>query len=419
MTARRPWTIVWLLFLFMVVNFADKAVLGLAGRDIQADLRLGDTAFGTVGSAFYLLFSVSGGIVGFLADRVPARGLLAALVLLWSGAQLVAALPAAGFAALVATRVVLGAAEGPAFPLANHTAFGWFPDRERAVPGAMLPIGAAAGVAVGAPVLALTIGQWGWRSAFALTGVLGLAWTVAWLRFGADGPHAARAPEADARAVPYLRLLGRGSVLAALAACFAAYWMLAVATTWLPQYLQRVHGHSLGRASMVAAVAQAGSIALVLGVAVASRKMLHAGAPSRIARGVVGGSAIAASGLAVALLTRVEGTAALVLVLLVAFAGAHTFITLTQTALAEIAPVRQRAPLLGAVIALASTAGAFGPAVTGALVEGAPDAAEGFGHAFDLAAVLLVAGGLLAGALVRPERDRAALGPAADLAVAG
>ncbi|GAA1549588.1 MFS transporter [Actinomadura kijaniata] len=412
--ARRAWTVVVLLFFFMAVNFMDKAVLGLAGQRIRDDLGIGDTAFGTIGSAFFLLFSVAGVAVGFLADRVPARRLLATMVVLWSAAQLVVALPAAGFATLIVTRIVLGAAEGPAFPLANHTAFGWFPDRERTLPGSVLTVGGATGVAVGGPLLAVVIGQWGWRAAFALTGALGLVWLAFWLRLGGEGPYAARRRDAaaDGPLPPFRRLLGRGTVLGSLACGFAAFWMMAVAMTWLPQYLQRVHAYSLEAASLMAAGTQVVGIVFILAIGQAAQRMLRAGRSSRVARGLLGGAAVLTSGLAMLLLTRVGGGAALVAVMLVAFTVGNSFFGLMSSALAEIAPAARRAALLGTVTAVASTAGAFGPALSGALVERAGSAAAGFGHAFDLCALLMIAGGLLAAALIRPARDRAALGVA-------
>jgi ACS family D-galactonate transporter-like MFS transporter len=46
-----------MLFLFLVINFADKAVLGLAGSSIISELRLSHAQFGQLGSVFFLLFS--------------------------------------------------------------------------------------------------------------------------------------------------------------------------------------------------------------------------------------------------------------------------------------------------------------------------------------------------------------------------
>ncbi|MFF1468658.1 hypothetical protein OG981_08770 [Streptomyces mirabilis] len=57
----------------MMINFADKSVLGLAADPIRKDLGLSSSAFGLASSAFFLLFSVCGAAVGLLADRVRPK----------------------------------------------------------------------------------------------------------------------------------------------------------------------------------------------------------------------------------------------------------------------------------------------------------------------------------------------------------
>jgi MFS transporter, ACS family, D-galactonate transporter len=81
---------------------------------------------------------------------------------------------AAGFATLVACRVLLGAGEGPAFSVAVHALYKWFPDQQRTIPTAVLTQGAAVGVIVALP-LALGILCPG-RSRLALGLGLGVAW---------------------------------------------------------------------------------------------------------------------------------------------------------------------------------------------------------------------------------------------------
>jgi hypothetical protein len=55
----RAWIVVVLLFMFMMINFADKAVIGIAVVPIMQELELGPRQFGLVGSSFFLLFAVS------------------------------------------------------------------------------------------------------------------------------------------------------------------------------------------------------------------------------------------------------------------------------------------------------------------------------------------------------------------------
>ena len=43
-----------LIFLFMLINFADKVVVGLAAQPIMAELHLTPEQFGLIGSSFFL-----------------------------------------------------------------------------------------------------------------------------------------------------------------------------------------------------------------------------------------------------------------------------------------------------------------------------------------------------------------------------
>src|SRR5438046_9344440 len=86
-TPKGAWKITFLLFLFMLVNFADKIVVGLAGVPIMTELKLEPESFGLLGSSFFLLFSIAAIIVGFIVNRVDTRWVLLALALVWALAQ--------------------------------------------------------------------------------------------------------------------------------------------------------------------------------------------------------------------------------------------------------------------------------------------------------------------------------------------
>jgi hypothetical protein len=81
------WLVVAMLFLFMLINYADRAILGLAAEPIMRDLALDARSFGLVGSAFFLCFSVSALAAGFLINRLPSRGVLFWFAVAWSAAQ--------------------------------------------------------------------------------------------------------------------------------------------------------------------------------------------------------------------------------------------------------------------------------------------------------------------------------------------
>ena len=81
-TPKGAWRITFLLFLFMLVNFADKIVVGLAGVPIMNELKLEPEQFGLLGSSFFFLFSISAIVVGFIVNRVPTRWVLLVLALI-------------------------------------------------------------------------------------------------------------------------------------------------------------------------------------------------------------------------------------------------------------------------------------------------------------------------------------------------
>jgi len=81
-------TVVSLLTVLVVLDFADRAALGAVAPSLQVDLGLNLADLGLLGAAFGL---VGGGmtlIAGVLVDRVPRMRLLAVSALTWSAAML-------------------------------------------------------------------------------------------------------------------------------------------------------------------------------------------------------------------------------------------------------------------------------------------------------------------------------------------
>ena len=78
-TPKGAWKITFLLFLFMLVNFADKIVVGLAGVPIMTELKIEPEQFGFLGSSFFFLYSIAAIVVGFIVNRVETRWVLLVL----------------------------------------------------------------------------------------------------------------------------------------------------------------------------------------------------------------------------------------------------------------------------------------------------------------------------------------------------
>ena len=132
-TPRRRVAIVAMLGLFMAVNFADKAIFGLVAVPMMKELGISHKDFGTIAGSFFFLFAISGIAMGFVSNRVPTKILLCILVVIWSLSQIPIAAGAGTIAMLMAARILLGIGEGPAYPLALHACYKWYPDKARTV----------------------------------------------------------------------------------------------------------------------------------------------------------------------------------------------------------------------------------------------------------------------------------------------
>lgn len=416
--AGRAWVVTILLLAFMLINFADKAVLGLAAKPIMHDLHLSPSEYGLLSSGFYFLFSVSAIVVGFVSNRVPTKWVLLVMAVIWALSQ-VPVIGGAGFGLLLACRVVLGAAEGPANPIAMHAASKWFPNEKRSLPSAVLNMGSAIGVTLGAPLLTMVIVAYGWRWAFFSLFVVGMVWALLWAALGREGTIAGTAsvysidalhgPD-DEPSVPYRRILLSGTWLGGFAAGFAAYWALALLTAWVPPYLENALGYGLGTVGTVVILPWAALAVFNLGQGAVTEWLMRRGVSSRLARGVLGGAAVLVSGVAMVVFPLTGRGWPHLALLTIAFSLGGIIFAIALTVDAEICPTRQRGAVLSISIGLITTAGLLAPYVTGRIVEAAGTEASGYTLAFTIAGVLSIAGGLIAMIFVRPERDARRLG---------
>lgn len=409
----RAWTVVALLFALMVVNFADKAVIGLAAKPIMRDLGLDAAQFGLLSSGFFLLFVLSAVGVGFLGDRVPARWLLLGMAVLWSLSQ-APMIGVAGFGVVLAGRGLLGLGEGPAVPIAQHAAHKWFDNRERNLVSGIIQSGATLGVVVASPVLTWLIVEYNWHVAFAALCGAGLVWALLWLVFGREGPADARTlSHRDTSAaigllegahVPYRRILASGTWLACLVGGFTVQWTLGVMTTWLPNYLSHL-GYSPAQVGFLNTVPWLVMGALFLAQALVSRWLAGRGVSSRVHRGLLAGALLLCSAAAMALFPSVRQPGLQLALITIAFSFCEIMAVVGPAVIAEVTPTTRRAGALGVYIGLGSIGAVLSPTVTGSLVDAGSTPLAGFRTAFLITAALALASALAAIFLIRPERD--------------
>jgi MFS family permease len=405
----RAWIVVVLLFIFMVINFADKAVIGIAAVPIMRELELGPRQFGLVGSSFFLLFAVSSVATGFLVNRVKTRWVLLAMGLIWALTQF-PMIGSVGFETLVACRIALGAGEGPAAPVALHSAYKWFPNELRTLPTAVIVQGGAIGVMVALPLVNWVIVRWSWHWAFGSLGLVGLVWCALWLVFGREGSLDNESVEVKDAAqstlrVGYAQLLLSPTILACWAAAFGANWALSLALSWQGAFLIKGLGFAQSSIGFLGALPAGGTALVMLAAGWYSQRLLARGVSSRLARGILGGLCVVLGGAALVILPYVPGTPVKIALTTLGVALPSVIYVISNAVVAEITPAAQRGALLAIGAAVASSAGLLAPYIMGSAIESAPTPLDGFNTGFFMCGVILLVGGTIAMALVNPERE--------------
>ena len=407
-----PWLVTATVLLFVVINWADKAIVGLIAQPVMKELGLSAAQFGFVGSAFSFLFSISALIGGIIADRTSMRWMMFALAALWS-LTTVPVLAAGTFGALLASRIALGAAEGPANGVAHSFTYTWFPNERRGLPAAVLTSGASIAKIAFAPLLAVVIAAFGWRAGFVALAVVGLVWCVLWLFIGRPGPYAARpvsagedrSSEADHRHVSLLRVACTGTFIGLVATFFVQYALVTVILTWLPSYFGSVWGFSEVQSGSLLGLPSITGMACLFLAGWLTDRLLRRGVSSRRARGTLGGIAVTLGGIALALIPVVPSPIVGVALLLVGYGLASAIQAVANPAIVELVPPARRSSVLGVFLAIGYLGGLVAPWLTGVVLDSAPDSATGYGRAFQIFGVALGVAGLLCVMLVDPERD--------------
>jgi len=405
--AKGAWLTVALLFLFMVVNFADKAVIGIAAVPIMQELKITPSQFGLIGSSFFLLFALSAIVTGFVVNHMQTRWALLAMGLVWALTQF-PMMGAAGFGTIVACRIALGAGEGPAVPVALHSAYKWFPNELRTLPTALIVQGGAVGIMVALPLLNWVIVQYSWHWAFGVLGIAGLLWTAAWLVFGREGTlvsQTAAASKPTSGRVSYRKLVLSSTILASWCAAFGANWGLSQALSWQGAFLIKGLGFAQGSIGLLGALPPGASVVAMIAAGWYSQRLLARGSPSRVARGILGGGCVALGGAALTLMPYVPGIAIKIALTTIGLALPSVIYVINNAVVGEITPPAQRGALLAISTAVTTSGGLLAPYVTGSLIENAATPLAGFYTGFIISGVIMLVGGAIGMALIRPERE--------------
>jgi MFS transporter, Spinster family, sphingosine-1-phosphate transporter len=253
-------------------NYLDRyLVAALVERLKHSELALSDAQLGSLMSGFLIVFALVAPLFGALGDRYSRPRLIAFGVACWSVATALSGL-AGNFAALFAARASVGVGEAAYVTVGPSLLSDYFPRDQRgrvmAIFFCAIPVGSALGYVVGG----LMGAHFGWRAAFFVAGIPGLALALVCLGLpdpprgsqdadssGVDtsapgsGPSSDKpadaGPAAGSRATYWRLLNNRPYVLTVLG--YAAYtFAMGGLAYWMPAFLERTRGVPAGEATV-------------------------------------------------------------------------------------------------------------------------------------------------------------------------
>lgn len=251
------WIIAGTLLLSTVINYTDRVTLSVLIPSIEKDLHLDAVDYSQIVSVFLFAYAAMYAVSGYLVDRWGPRRSLSIFCFTWSVSQMLHAF-ARGKFSLAGFRFALGMAEPGNFPAAVSAIREWFPVEQRALGVGIFNAGSSLGAALAPPLAGYMAIRYGWRSAFAATGLLGLCWLGLWRIVyypASEHPWLSKAERlAASRRVPeqatgpaegWHHLLRDRSCLLLMLGRFLTDPVIYFVIFWLPSYLAKARGFDL------------------------------------------------------------------------------------------------------------------------------------------------------------------------------
>lgn len=408
MTKRHyAWMVVGFLWFVWLLDYLDREAFYSVYPLLQTHLKLSNVELGLLSTSFLWVYAIASPFAGYLADRFGRKKLIVVSLLVWS-MMTWATGKAKTFQELLWARGLMGVSEAAYLPAGLAMIADYHGERTRSLATGIHFSGAYVGIVLGGVFGGWVGERYGWRPAFIVLGIIGVAYAVfllVTLREGAS-PQGSRAngtriahPKMGASirelvSMPSYRVMALVFGITSL-----ANWL---AYTWMPIYLyEHFHLSLLAAGFSATFFMQAGSVGgVVLGGLLADRW------GSRWVRGRVFTQAL---GLVIAgpffCLVGVTASPVLLFVALVVFGIGHgAYDSSCMPVLCQVAKPELRATGYGFFNFVGTLAGGAIAAVAGAMKS-----SMGLGGIMEVAGALLIVGALLLFRLKLPSVDSVSL----------
>lgn len=250
---RDRWYVLAVMTAVYAFNIADRFSVSTLIEPIRNELHLSDGGVGFLTGVALALFYVTLGIpIAGLADRANRRYILSIALAVWSAMTVLSGL-ARNYGILLLSRFGVGIGEAGGTPPATSILADKFAPARRPMALTVFALGACLGAWLGSSVAGTVAQQHGWRAAFVVLGVPGLALAlIVFLTVKEPRRGQLDGPAARAVRVPFAEVLRfvssqRSAVHLLIGGSVATFWSWGL-MWWTPTFLVRSHHLSVGEA---------------------------------------------------------------------------------------------------------------------------------------------------------------------------
>jgi len=265
------WPLLGLIFVVTIINYLDRAILGVLLPEIRGELQIGTRTYGNINFAFQMAYAAGALIGGKLLDKFGTRIGYAAAAAFWSAAATLSGL-AGNVLQFGFFRALLGLGESANFPACNKAAAEIFAPAQRANVMGIANFGANLANVFGPPLFVWLALSFDWRTCFALIGGIGFLWVPAWLwayRLGLPSSGSAELLQAQMPMKAVLRYRQTWGYALAKFLTDPVWWFYLY---WIPTYLNDIrHFTAAQRAAALTAVYAVSSVGALLGGVISGR----------------------------------------------------------------------------------------------------------------------------------------------------
>jgi MFS family permease len=275
---RQAWFAFGMTIALMVFDYIDRQVIVSMFPHMKTAWGLSDKQLGSLVSVVSITVAIGALPVALIADRASRVKSIVAMATAWSLAT-ISCMFTRNFGQLFAARALVGVGEAGYGSVGGALIASHFPSRMRGVLMAGFFACASVGSVLGVMLGGVVAAKWGWQAGFGVVGFPGLVLALLYLKVR-DYRTVELTPRLDAatrttgtaaRAV--MRGLFRSRTM--LWVCVGGSMQLIVVSTvwsWLPSFLNRVHGMAADQAAVKAAlVVLCGAVGSVVWGAVVDR----------------------------------------------------------------------------------------------------------------------------------------------------